>query len=77
MFTKAFWKGATERAISTGAQTAIALAGTDALGWLALEWAQIGAASGIAAGLSVLKSLAAGAKDGNPSVTNAEVTTTL
>lgn len=72
MFTLAFWLGASERAVSTAAQTLLALVGTDALGWLALDWSQIGVASAIAGGLSVVKSLAAGAKDGNPSVGSVE-----
>ena len=72
MFTLAFWTGAAERAISTAAQTLLALVGTDALGWLALDWGQIGVASAIAGGLSVVKSLAAGARDGNPSIGSVE-----
>jgi hypothetical protein len=40
---------------------------------LSLDWPQIFAASGVAAGLSVAKSVVAGYKDGNPSAINAEV----
>lgn len=73
MFSLSFWRAASERAISTGAQVLLALAGGDALGWYALDWGQIGIASAIGAGLSVAKSLATAAvTDGSPSLTNAE-----
>lgn len=73
MFTWVFWKAAFERAVSTGAQFLVGLAGGDALGWYALDWGQIFIASAIGAGLSVAKSLAtAAATDGSPSLTNAE-----
>lgn len=57
MFTLLFWKAASERAISTFAEVFIGLYGTDQLGWLSVDLAQVSAVSGIAAGLSVLKSL--------------------
>lgn len=72
MFTLVFWKATLERSVSTGAQTLLALAGTDSLGWLSLEWGQIGAASAIAAGLSVVKSLAVTGATGSPAVGSQE-----
>lgn len=72
MFSLVFWKATLERSVSTGAQTLLALAGTDALGWLALEWGQIGSASGIAAALSVVKSLALTSATGSPAVGSQE-----
>ena len=76
MFTLAFWKAATERAIKTAAQTVLTayFVGDVAMNVLEADWANMG---GIAAGgalLSYLTSLVSGARDGNPSATNAEVT---
>lgn len=76
MLTKKFWQGTAERAISTAAQTAVALIGADVTGIIdtaGMDWAGIAATVGIAAVLSVLKSLAAGARDGSPSVGSVEV----
>ena len=72
MLTLVFWKAALERAIFTFAEVVLALAGTDYIGMLNLNWVQILAASGIAAALSVAKSIVAGYRDGNPSAINAE-----
>lgn len=73
MFTVLFWKAVFERAVSTAAQILVTLAGSDALGWVNLDWGQIFVASGIAAGLSVAKSLiVSSATDGGPSVGNVE-----
>lgn len=73
MFTLTFWRAAFERAVSTGAQFIVGLAGGDALGWYSMDWGQIFIASGIGAGLSIAKSLAAAAAtDGSPSLVNAE-----
>lgn len=57
MWTLAFWQAAGERAVATFAQTFVGLYGTDALGWLNVDLGQTAVVSGIAAGLSVLKSL--------------------
>lgn len=75
MFTKEFWKAAAERAIKTGAQSVLTayFVGDVALNALQADWLNM---AGIGAGgvvLSILTSLASGHKDGNPSVTNAEV----
>lgn len=72
MFTLAFWKATTERAISTAAQSALLVFGADQINVISVDWPVI---AGFAAGgavLTVLKSLAVGSKDGNPSAVNAE-----
>ena len=58
MFTKIFLRQVAERAIKTFAQTFVALAGVSQMDWISLDWAQLAATSGIAAGLSVLTSIA-------------------
>ena len=57
MFTLMFWRDAIERAVKTAAQTAVALIGTDMVGFLELDWLQIASVSGVAAVLSVLTSV--------------------
>lgn len=69
MWSLDFWKASAERAISTGAQSALVLMGTDITGYLALEWDKIAVISGISAIASLIKSVAvAGASDGSPSL---------
>lgn len=58
MFNKLFLKQLAERAIKTFAQTLVALAGASQMDWLSLDWPQLAATSAIAAGLSVLTSIA-------------------
>lgn len=58
MFTKVFLCQVAERAIKTFAQTFVALAGVSQMDWLTLDWAQLAGTAGIAAGLSVLTSIA-------------------
>ena len=77
MFTLAFWKAATERAVKTGAQSVLTVyfVGDVALNAFQADWANM---AGIGLGgalLSYLTSLASGLRDGNPSAVNAEVTT--
>lgn len=73
MFTLTFWKATLERTVGTFAATVLGLAGTDTLGMLSLDWAQIFAASGVIAGLTVLKCITVAAgTDGSPSATNVE-----
>lgn len=73
MFTLTFWKATLERTIGTFAATVLGLAGTDTIGMLSLDWVQIGQASAIIAGLTVLKCLVVAAgSDGSPSATNVE-----
>jgi len=58
MFTKSFVMQLVERAIKTFAQTLVALAGASQMDWLSLDWVQLAATASIAAGLSVLTSIA-------------------
>jgi len=74
MFTLEFWKAAGERAVKSAAQTLILLIGTGAVGITALNWPELLSLTATAALLSVLTSIVSGAKDGNPSATNAETT---
>lgn len=55
--TREFWASTTERAVRTAAQTAIALIGTDQVGLLNLDWAQIGSVVATATVLSILTSI--------------------
>ena len=58
MFDKFFLMQLVERAIKTFAQTFVALAGASQMDWLNLDWQHLAATSAIAAGLSVLTSIA-------------------
>jgi hypothetical protein len=58
MFTKSFVLQLVERAIKTFAQTLVALAGASQMDWLSLDWMQLAATAAIAAGLSILTSIA-------------------
>lgn len=71
--TAEFWKGAGERAIATFAQTLVALIGVDTVApvW-GFDWAHLLGAAALAALLSVLKSVGAGAATGTPSVGHVE-----
>jgi len=80
MFTAAFWRAVGERAVSTFIQTAVAVlavflgphvARGDGLD--AVPWVQYALAAALAGLLAVLKGVAAGSKDGNPSVGSIEV----
>jgi hypothetical protein len=75
MFTLTFWKATAERAVKTAAEVVLAVyfVGDVALNALEADWLNMGGiALGGAVG-SVLFSLASGARDGNPSATNAEI----
>jgi len=59
MFTVKFWRDATERALSTGAQAALLAIGADRLNVLHADWQNV---AGFAAGgavLALLKAVAA------------------
>ena len=55
--TSEFWAATGERAVKTAAQTGIALIGTDQVGILNLDWAQIGSVTATAVILSILTSI--------------------
>lgn len=57
MLTRTFWAGAAERAVKTGAQTAVALLAADGVNLLTLDWRAAGVTVGGAALLSVLTSI--------------------
>jgi hypothetical protein len=75
MFTQTFWKSAIERAIRTFCQTLVAVAGASQFDWMSADWQTLIATSAVAAGLSVLTSVAGvnvGDK-GSTSLTIAEI----
>lgn len=74
MFTLAFWKATSERAISTAAQSALLILGADQLNVVSVDWLTVAGFATGGAVLTVIKALAFGLKDGNPSAINAEVT---
>lgn len=70
MFSKSFWKGAVERAIRTFCQTLVAVVGAAQFDWMSADWQSLLVTSAVAAGLSVLTSIAAAnvGDKGTPSV---------
>lgn len=70
MFSKAFWKGAAERAIKTIAQTAVAYFVIGTTGILEIDWVALGSVSAAAGIASLLTSIGnadfvAGKPEGN------------
>lgn len=57
MWSGRFWQGAGERTIKTGAQTLVALIGTEAVGVTSLDWPQMLSVAATAMLLSVLTSI--------------------
>ena len=72
IWTGKFWKATTERAVSTAAQAALAGIGTDLVGVLDMDAVGILSLAGGGAILSILKSVAATAATGSPSVGGGE-----
>ena len=72
IWTAQFWKATTERAIATAAQSAIAALGTDLIGVLDMDAVAVLSLAGGGAVLSVLKSIAATAATGSPSIGGGE-----
>ena len=70
-----FWKATAERAVSTAAQAALAGIGTDLVGVLDMDAVGILSLAGGGAILSVLKSVAATAATGGPSMGGGEALT--
>jgi hypothetical protein len=73
IWTADFWKSAAERVVATFVMALLGFLAADGFDWLSADWDQILAAAGFAAGLSLLKCLAANltTKTG-PSLTNSE-----
>lgn len=75
LLASAFWAAAAERAIKTFAQTAVALLGSDAVGLFDVNWASVASASGMAAVVSILTSIASsGVGNVGPSLTSEVLT---
>ena len=72
IWTGKFWKATTERAIATAAQSAIAALGTDLIGVLDMDAMAVLSLAGGGAILSILKSIAATAATGSPSMGGGE-----
>ena len=72
IWTGKFWKATAERAVSTAAQAALAGIGTDLVGVLDMDAVGILSLAGGGAILSILKSIAATAATGSPSVGGGE-----
>ena len=72
MFTIAFWRATAERAVASVAGGALSVIGADAFGVVEADWQGIVSVALGAGVVAVLKALAVGYKDGNPSAVNAE-----
>ena len=72
IWTGKFWKATAERAVSTAAQAALAGIGTDLVGVLDMDAMAVLSLAGGGAILSILKSIAATAATGSPSMGGGE-----
>ena len=72
IWTAQFWKATAERAVSTAAQAALAALGTDLVGVLDIDAVAVLSLAGGGAILSILKSIAATAATGSPSIGGGE-----
>lgn len=75
MFTLAFWRATAERAIASVAGGALSVIGADVFGVVEADWQGIASVALGAGVVAILKALAVGYKDGNPSAINAETVT--
>lgn len=75
MYTLAFWKAVGERAAKAAAQSILSVyfVGDVALNAFQADWANLAGIGLGGAVVSILTSIASGARDGNPSAINAEV----
>lgn len=74
IWTAAFWKAATERAVKTFAQTGAALLTAAGTGLIDTDWQTAASVSGMAAVISLLTSVGSDVLTGSgPSLTNSEV----
>lgn len=74
MFTIDFWNAAGERAVNTFAQGILAGVGVGAVGFQEIAWLPILSVAGVAAVLSILKSIIVQTATGDgPSFTKSEV----
>lgn len=73
MYTRAFWQAAFERAFATFLQALLAVMLVDGFDLYSVNWGDIFATAGIAAGISLIKSILAGLATGTPSMTKSEV----
>lgn len=76
MFTLPFWKATAERVVASIAAGALASIGANTFGVVEADWLGITSVALGAGVVSLLKALAVGYKDGNPSAINAEVVPT-
>lgn len=72
MFTASFWSAALERMLMTFAQALLAVMVVDGFDIYSVDWGGILATAGIAAAISLLKSIITAASTGKVSVTGAE-----
>lgn len=72
IWTTAFWKAATERALKTAAQSAILVVGADQVNVVGLDFATLGGFAAGGALLSLLSSIASVPFSGKPSLSSTE-----
>lgn len=72
MFTLAFWKATAERVVASIAGGFLGAISAETFGVIQADWRGIASVALGAGVVSLLKALAFGGKDGNPSATNAE-----
>lgn len=72
IYSKQFWSATAERAISTVAENAGATLVAAGTGLIGADWIGVASVAGMAGLLAVLKAVAAGRADGNPSIGSLE-----
>lgn len=74
LFTGTFWLDASERIAGSAATAALGLLSVDGLGLLDVSWSAVGSIAGLAAVISLLKSVVAGSV-GDPDTAGFTTTT--